>query len=398
MEFIICFALIVILIRLKVPVGLTLLITAALLSLLEFGTSREFIHPFSQTLIDLRTWRLIATIILVVTLGEVLSRAGFLERMVNALNSYISPRAVARIAPALIGLLPMPGGAMVSAPIIEELAGGYPISPEAKTAANFWWRHIWEPVWPLYQSVILAAAILGISVWQVAGICFPITVACIVAGTLFIRLPLPKSGEKKIAAGRFLTEMAYSLWPVIFIVVAGIILRVDLIISLLFLFAILLIAKVTDIRKVIDSLIKGFSFDIILLFLGGLSLMKIIETGQAAANTLASLQTWGVPADLIVFSLPFLVGLLTGLTAAYVGVGFPIVSSAFVLTGGLGSGVLLAYAGGLMGIMVSPVHLCLVLTKKYFGSGFKGIYGHLMPVVILTTVLVYLARYLFYHG
>ena len=53
---------------------------------------------------------------------------------------------------------------------------------------------------------------------------------------------------------------------------------------------------------------------------------------------------------LLVFTLPFLVGLLTGLTAAYVGVGFPIVSSALVLTGGLNPGILLAYAGGLMGI------------------------------------------------
>jgi hypothetical protein len=137
---------------------------------------------------------------------------------------------------------------------------------------------------------------------------------------------------------------------------------------------------------------------VILLFLGGLSLMRVIETGRAAGSTLASLQAWGVPADLVVFALPFLVGLLTGLTAAYVGVGFPIVSSAFILTGGLGSGVLLAYAGGLMGIMVSPVHLCLVLTKKYFKAGFRGIYRYLIPVVILATLLVYLMKYLFYRA
>jgi len=398
MEFVICFALIVILIRLKVPVGVTLLITAGLLSFLEFGISREFIAPFQRTLVDLRTWHLIATIILVITLSEVLSRAGFLERMVNALNSYISPRAVAKIAPALIGLLPMPGGAMVSAPIIEELARGSSISAETKTTANYWWRHIWEPVWPLYQSVILAAAILGISVWQVAGICFPITIAFIVAGTFLIKLPLRGHDNKKAKFAKFSAEMTYSLWPVIFIVMTGFILHIDLVISLLILFVILLASKATAVRIIFGSLKKEFSFDVILLFFGGLSLMQVIETGRAAENTLASLHAWGVPADLIVFTLPFLVGLLTGLTAAYVGVGFPIVSSAFALTGGLGSGILLAYAGGLMGIMLSPVHLCLVLTKKYFAAGFKGIYQQLMPVVLLAALLVFLTRYLFYRG
>ena len=60
------------------------------------------------------------------------------------------------------------------------------------------------------------------------------------------------------------------------------------------------------------------------------------------------------------------------------------------------SGILLAYAGGLMGIMVSPVHLCLVLTKKYFGASFKGLYMRLLPVVILASILVFAVKYLFY--
>jgi len=166
MEFIACFVLIVILIRFKAPVGVTLVMAAFFLTLLEFGFSLRIFEPFYETLKSLRTWKMILTIILVIILGDILSKQGYLERLVKALNSYISPRWVARIAPALIGLLPMPGGAMVSAPIVEELAKDSPASAEAKTATNFWWRHIWEPVWPLYQSVILAAAILDISVWR----------------------------------------------------------------------------------------------------------------------------------------------------------------------------------------------------------------------------------------
>jgi integral membrane protein (TIGR00529 family) len=398
MEFLACFALIVLLIRLKVPVGLTLVLTAVFLAFLEFGLSIKIIEPFRQTLLSLKTWKLIAIIFLVITLGSILAKTGYLERMVKALNAYVSPRTVARMAPALIGLLPMPGGAMVSAPIIEELAKNHPISAEDKTAANFWWRHIWEPVWPLYQSVILAAAILGITVWRVAIICFPSTIACIVSGYLLIRLPLPGEKSHRESLYHFAREMILSMWPVIFIVLAGLIFQIDLIVSLIILYIIMLIARVTNFRMIGSSFVSEFSIDVILIFLGGLSLMNIIETGQAAHNTLLALKGSGIPIDLVVFALPFLVGLLTGLTAAYVGVGFPIVSSAFVLTGGLSSGMLLAYAGGLMGIMVSPVHLCLVLTKRYFGAKFKGIYRRLLPVVILATLMVFAIKYIFYSN
>ena len=396
MEFIACFVLIVILIRFKVPVGITLVAGAILLSLLEFGLSSKSIDPFIATLTALRTWKLILTIILVIILGSILSKQGYLERLVKALNSSISPRWVARIAPAVIGLLPMPGGAMVSAPIIEELAKGTSASGEAKTVTNYWWRHIWEPVWPLYQSVILAAAIIGIQVWEVAYICFPITFACIAAGIIVLRMPLSNKRQGSASILIFFREIIISMWPVIFIIASGIIFNLDLIVSLLILYVVLFALRITDLKMVYASLKSEFSLDILLIFIGGLSMMNIIEVGQAAASTLASLQAWGIPIDLVVFTLPFLVGLITGLTAAYVGVGFPIVASAFLLTGGLSSGIYLAYAGGLLGIMVSPVHLCLVLTKRYFNAGFKGLYLRLIPVSLITAIIVFIIKYIFY--
>ncbi len=396
MELVVCFVLIVVLVRLKVPVGVTLLATSVLLALLEFGFSVKFIEPFYLTLVDFKTWRLVLTIILIVTLGDLLSSIGYLTRMVRALKAYISPRAVSRIAPALIGLLPMPGGAMVSAPIVEELAVGENLSAEIKTASNFWWRHVWEPVWPLYQSVILAAAILDITVWQVAFITFPITIACILSGLFLMSLPLSRERVPGRGVWLFLKEIFLSLWPVFYIVLLGLIFKIDLVISVFSVFVIFLAGRITNFKIVYKSFRRGFSFDVFILFIAALALMKIIASGQSAIRMSATLQAWGIPSDLVVFSLPFLVGLLTGLTSAYVGVGFPIVSSMFVLSGGLTSGVLLAYGGGLMGIMASPVHLCLVLTKNYFKAEFKGIYRYLVPVILAASVFIFIIKYIFY--
>jgi len=230
----------------------------------------------------------------------------------------------------------------------------------------------------------------------VAGICYPITLACIIAGVLTLKLPLPGRIKGQNGFVSFMKEVVISMWPVFFIVISGIIFGLDLILSLVILFVILFILKITSFKIMYLSFRREFSIDILLIFIGGLTMMNIIEMGQAASRTLAGLQAWGIPIDLVVFTLPFLVGLITGLTAAYVGVGFPIVASAFMLTGDVSSGIYLAYAGGLIGIMVSPVHLCLVLTKRYFKAGFKGIYRQLIAVSLVTAIIVFAIKYIFY--
>jgi hypothetical protein len=48
---------------------------------------------------------------------------------------------------------------------------------------------------------------------------------------------------------------------------------------------------------------------------------------------------------------------------------------------------MLAYAGGYAGIMLSPVHLCLVLTARYYRAQLSGIYRLLwLPVLFVLTV------------
>jgi hypothetical protein len=80
------------------------------------------------------------------------------------------------------------------------------------------------------------------------------------------------------------------------------------------------------------------------------------------------------------------VGVLTGVTSAYIGVGFPVILPLLgteSLT--FKAGLLLAFAGGFMGVMASPVHLCLVLTKEYFGASLGKSLALLAPAIILTS-------------
>ena len=89
-----------------------------------------------------------------------------------------------------------------------------------------------------------------------------------------------------------------------------------------------------------------------------------------------------------VIFLPFIIGLLTGLTVGFVGITFPLIFSTIV-PGGIDvmPMAVLAYVSGVSGVMLSPVHLCLVLTNQYYNSSFRKVYKTLIPVALSVLAL-----------
>jgi integral membrane protein (TIGR00529 family) len=387
------FLLIIILIRLRVPIGFALLAGALFLGIWNFGVGRDFWYLLYRSFINLKSWRLVVTVAVILMFANLYEATGFVGSMVSSLKTFLSSKWVARAAPSIIGLLPMPGGAMVSAPIVREIAKKSDLKPETLTAANYWWRHVWEATWPLYPSIILAAAVLGISVWDVAIINFPISLTCIAAG-LFIG----GVGDNERSKGRKdPVKLLKSLWPILFIVLLGLILNVDLIFSVVFIIAILTWRYQIKGPVLKAAFRKAFSLNIIVLIFGVMTLMYAMEQTGTASLFYGELLEMSVPASLVVFAVPFVVGLLTGVTAAYIGVGFPIV---LPLIGtemlSFRAGTLLAFAGGFMGVMASPVHLCLVLTKDYFRASLAGTILRILPLIAVTSFISWALASLFY--
>jgi integral membrane protein (TIGR00529 family) len=378
------FVLVLVLIRVKVPIGLSLLAGAIFLGIWSFGFSGDFWNLLYNSLINVRSWRLVVTVVLILTFAHLFESLGFVKSMVSSLESFLAPRWVARAAPAIIGLMPMPGGAMVSAPIVRQISRDSDIKPEKLTAQNYWWRHVWEATWPLYPSIILAAAVLKVSVWDVAIINFPISVICILTG-----LMLGGVGSScRIPGRRDFVKLLKSLWPILFIVLVGLILKIDLIISVILVLLILIFKYKTPKSVIVSSLKKGFAPWVIVLIFGVMTLMYAMEMTGVALLFYQELLQLHIPAGFVVFAVPFVVGVLTGVTSAYIGVGFPIILP-LLGTESLtyNAGMLLAFAGGFMGVMASPIHLCLVLTSRYFRASIaRTIVAIAVPIIITSCV------------
>ncbi len=99
---------------------------------------------------------------------------------------------------------------------------------------------------------------------------------------------------------------------------------------------------------------------------------EVLESSKAIPVVSSALSSSGVPLWLIAMFIPFLVGLMTGLTIAPPAISFPILISLFKNDAHFLNYMMLAFASGICGNMISPLHLCLVLTKDYFQADWGG--------------------------
>lgn len=374
----------VIAVKLRAPLGITFLGIAILLGLLAGMPLPKVAVAIGKSAIDYGTLRLVGIVYTLSLIGIILSEMGALTRTVESLQTLLSDRRISMVIPAsLIGLLPMPGGAMLSAPMVEEGSRKFDISPERLTYLNFWFRHLWEYIWPLYPGIVLSTGLLNIKAAKLIAPMWPLTVAAIVFGGLIGFRGLKKTGDdehndksKPRALADFFSLTWYVWVVVVFVLFFGFdILPVVAICGLLM----LLFAKYKS-KKKLDFLKSAISWKVLTLVAGVMIFKGVLETSGLLEQLTATLSS--VPDVLLLFIIPFSIGLLTGVNAAYVGLGFPLLTAFFISSGQFEPGnYAFAYAAGFAGVLLSPVHLCLALTKEYFEARWGGIYKYLLPTV-----------------
>ncbi|MCK4547255.1 MAG: DUF401 family protein [Candidatus Eisenbacteria sp.] len=371
----------------RVDLGVSILASSLLLGLIFGMPPVEILRSFWLGTIQLPTINLVAIILLILLLGNLLGETGNLRNIAAALEQLIPYRKVTLVLPAaFIGLLPMPGGAMLSAPMVEEGGRRMNLSAEMKTFINYWFRHLWEYCWPLYPGLILGAAILEVPITRMMAAQWPITLVAIGAGTLLGILRLPRQvstdpcGKNPVAGLRFL---AASVWPIVLVLALVLATQLPMVVALgLAIVASILVARMGW-SRLWPLLRKSLSWRTALVLVAVMVFKRVLDGSGAIDAIPMAFEELGVPPVLLLVLAPFAVGILTGVNQAYVGVSFPMLVP---LMGGPNpdfSLVMLAYVSGFVGVLLSPVHLCLLLTKGYYGARYPGVYRYLIPAAVM---------------
>ncbi len=365
-------AVMIFLIRKKWNLGYIILLASLLLGSLFGLNPKEMGINFLQAMVDPTTIQLVGIIVLVLLLSSILRRIESLRNIVDSLQRLVKDyRLILAFIPSFLGLLPMPAGAMFSAPMVDEVGGRMGLGAEEKTFVNYWFRHIWEFVWPLYPSIILFSALLGVEVREIIIIQFPISLVGLILGLIWEQRYLKKdeTSDKRGEFGLNIKKLFLSTWPILLVTFLVVIIKIDLLISLILviLSLVLLNRSKMKVEVILEIIKKDIPLNTAVLIIGIMIFKRILETTGAIMIIPGFFTELGVHPLVILFFIPFLTGMLTGITSAFVGIGFPVLLPFIVIQGEVNLNyAMFAFVGGYMGMLISPMHLCLVVTNDYF--------------------------------
>lgn len=418
------FAGILLLNRMKMPLGAAIFIFSVLLTLWT-GTGWQGLTFQLQSFTLPQNYLLPVIILLLLFFSDALNKTGRMDRTIVALKSWLSSRHIILAGlPALVGLLPMPAGALFSAPFVDAVDQHREIEPQLKAAINYWFRHIWEYWWPLYPGVILAMQYSGLPVTIFFLIQIPFTLAAALGGYLFILRKVGKANHDQGNSGSFDTVGIFSaLGPIGLLVTISLLGSALLplvgvegtlanLIAMVFGLAAALVSVFTGhgpaLKPSLRMLKRMDTWLMILLVIGiqTFSSALLCPTDPSGATLITGMRDefvrTGIPLITVIMLIPFISGMVTGVAFGFVGASFPIV---FALVGPhpslavAAATTTFAYTFGYMGMMLSPMHACFVVTAEYFKTSLFRVYPYLIgpaAVILLTSALLSAFYYYFF--
>ena len=387
-------ATVLVLLRFKLRPGPAIFIGSLLLSLLVLPPA-EAPRLILDAIIDLQTLRLLGIVLCALTVSRIMEMKGMLVNLANALEA-IGPKLAIHVTPVVIGLMPLPGGAVISAAAMKDLVRRLGLSGEQANFINFWFRHLCEFATPVYPGVIMAGVFLAVPLSVILLHLAPIWMLMLFSGALLswrILRDAPVSDRAQATRTSVVRELARSAWPVA-LVFALVLLGMDAAPAFLVTVLSLVLQQRLTLQEVERGLAYGFDLKIIFLLCSVMVFKSVVEASGAAEALFAEMQGVGMSPLIILIALPMLIGFSTGLSSAMVGISIPLVTP-FILAGGEVNGLALmvAYGAGGMGYLLSPLHLCLLLSAQYFKARLISSYRYLLPLataVLAGLVVIYL--------
>lgn len=443
------FLLVLILIKKRVDLGFALVLAALFLGIASSLPPPKIARTFVSAVISTETLNLALVLVLILLLENVMDRLGLLEKMVSSLKSLLKDERVAMASlPALIGFLPSAGGALFSAPMVDSVAGGHAqdIVPEKKAFINYWYRHVWEYTLPMYPAVVLSSRIVGLPLGQIMRIHSLLTVTAILAGIPFAFTGLYRTASAKplendcslapptashadrcenkagspmtseprdSGLGCTFTDYSfdtaprqlprYLVWrdfligilPILTVIALVLIANIEIVPAAALVLGGLLVVNAVSWDKIKGFHRKAWAPRLMTLVIGLVLFKGMLETAGTAKALPEFFSSFGIPPWVLTFLIPFSVGLLTGYNPAVVAISFPLIVPFFPPGHGTLGAEVLAYAAGFSGVLLSPTHLCLLLTAEFFDADLSRVYRLLLvPVGAIVAVSLLLNFFL----
>ncbi len=404
----IVFTLILLSIRKKFSLGNAFLLGACLLGFLFDMNPVRILRSFGTAATSVQAISLAMVVSLILVLSHCMEKTGRMTRMLDHFKGIFShPRINLIIFPSLIGLLPMPGGAVFSAPMVKVLGRRLGLTGAQLSFVNYWFRHIWEYWWPMYPGFLLIIVMSELHIGRFIGYMLPISILAAGLGYLKLRHDIGdhRSG---ITVHKSALPFLYDLMPISIVIVLGLGFgwmistvapdfsvgkETGLVAALIIAVGWVMVQDRVPVTMLVRIVVGPEMLKMIYMIFAIFAFKGILEDSHAVTAISDELLAVNVPLILVTMLLPFLVGVVTGITVACVGAALPIILpliSAMDQAHLMPAYMMLLLCSGFTGVLLSPLHLCLILSNQYFNAEMKKVYRQLwVPCGILISASIF---------
>jgi hypothetical protein len=316
-------------------------------------------------------------------------------------------KIVSSVLPAIIGFLPVAGGALMSAPLVDSQTDELGLKPEKKAYVNVWFRHTIFPIYPLSQVLVITAALTGVAIPLIILRQIPVVIIMVAVGYVISFWKVSKS-EKATEGNnqrrnldshirRFLIAFA----PILATIVAVIVLDsavlglagIGLDVFLATLMGILVLALISRPRP--QVLVKPFkSWEIygITLAAYGAFLLRNVTIATGISEILKAFVVNGTVDVIILLTfVPAILGFVTGSPSGGIAISVSILAGLLTFSP---KTVALLFMSAYLGYLIVPSHLCFAFTADYFKCSVDKVYKYMIPSFVISFAAALLVYFL----
>jgi integral membrane protein (TIGR00529 family) len=347
----------------------------------------ELASELWSSFVDLSVILLAFAVGLIPLIGGGLSKSGQMDDLVR--NMRIGKKAFLAASPALVGMLPMPGGALLSAPLIEK--AGEDIPQEKKAGLNVWFRHILYLIYPLSPALMVSIKLANLDIYQVLPYLASFLVFSLALGYFFFLRSI--RGRMDYAEKFSLKKL---LTPLIIIVIAPLL---DFIIKAVFpgliKEAATLIGVATSLTLVIaigriglkdfcQISRKAKPWDFALIIIGMMVFYNVFKA-SSIPELIAEVQ---ITPEILCVIVGFLLGFATGRIQLPAAIIIPLFSTKF---GAMAPPVFaIMFFSIFLGYVLTPVHPCIAFSTKFFHVDLKDFFKEVGPPALIAFVVSFI--------
>lgn len=363
---IVSFLIIPVLSKRKVPIGIAICVSAVIMALLGGLELAAFGNAISSTFFNFAKAQQLMIVSEISIIGVLLRKYEIIDKMLEYLSKVIkSKKIIMMFIPALIGMLGVPGGAIMSAPIIDQLGEKSNLSKPHRAIINLIYRHVPMHIMPYAAGFLIVSSLAPqISIYKLIGLNVIFVVIYVILGYyLYIRRVQNDTVSQYDFKWTSLAKLLKYTAPIYVAVLLNLILGVPFYLGMLAnLFIVFLIHPT---KMFLIDAAKAFNFNVLYALIGVYLIQSIIGQMESLTSFLALIfaNPNTVMLGIVVTAIFF--GSTTGFQPTALGVILPI-----LITLPLSENMLLlychfAFVWSFMGYYFSPLHLCQLFTCEH---------------------------------